>query len=1026
MKMKDRLSFSRICRIIIVFYTLMQCIGVTGQVFKNNAGYKPSLTNKSSINNTESEPQTPAIPWYNSISIPPSPNASSLGKYGEFPIDKSTGVPTIEIPIYEINYGGMKVPITLSYHASGVKVQEEESWVGTGWSLNAGGVITRVMKGRPDDQECETKKGFLCLANNVLTKSYVDSRYYNSDCEIKDTLSNIAENELDYEPDIFFYNFLTFTGSFNFNNDGNISLRPDDKIRIEKYTNANGIYFKAIDTEGNIYTFDVIEKTKIEFKNSPITEHMEWISSWYLKTIENPKTNKKITFNYGYTPGYGKNQNINITEDSQYYFTNGSYTQISHNFPVYNFSELENEKFLYSIDFYNYNDVHGDTTLVYFFTGTRYSYHEELDSIWVFDNKKVKRFGFSYVLDQSPVINSTRDSYRQRLTALSEVGDNPGEVKEYRFTYDSQTLPAKDSYAIDHWGYYNGANTANIDVIIPTQVIGGRTFNGADRDPHWPYTKAGILTKIYFPTGGNTSFEYERNTYSSSSLIGGGVRIKSVKSYDPVSHDTLYKTYDYNNSGYLTLGYPQYYVNSTQYYCDGTLHDRPLLMLYSSPVAGLGASGNSVAYQKVTEYFGKSISNIGKTDTYFSFVSDEGSTNPFEFYPSLSYQWSRSKVLKDVTFRRIGSSFDTVQMKTYEYTSTPDKDTKGFKATMTTYSEGSSCIVPPCAPIEYNYKNFYITSTNRLLKKETTKQYFPDNKNVVSTTINYYDTTNVTNWDHFYPIETKQYNSNGDIVNTKFTYPDGSATGISGYMYRQNIIEPILNKSLYVNDQKTQEYKWNYDTLNNSNKLKLSSAEEWINSGSQPDFRTVMNYEEYDDYGNPIQVIGKDGIRTSYLWGHNHELLLAKVYNCKAKDFFYTSFEETDGNSNENDCATGKLSKTDGYSKSLTNLSNGSYLLAYYKKNLSGKWEYNIENKSVTNSSCQITLTGFIDEVRFYPATAQMTTYTYKPLVGMTSQTAPNGVTTYYEYDSFGRLKLIRDQKNKILKEFRYHYRGQQ
>jgi len=50
-----------------------------------------------------------------------------------------------------------------------------------------------------------------------------------------------------------------------------------------------------------------------------------------------------------------------------------------------------------------------------------------------------------------------------------------------------------------------------------------------------------------------------------------------------------------------------------------------------------------------------------------------------------------------------------------------------------------------------------------------------------------------------------------------------------------------------------------------------------------------------------------------------------------------------------------------------------------------------------------------IDELRLFPTDAQMSTFTYDPLVGMTSQTDPNGITTYYKYDSFGRLEYVKD-----------------
>ena len=54
-----------------------------------------------------------------------------------------------------------------------------------------------------------------------------------------------------------------------------------------------------------------------------------------------------------------------------------------------------------------------------------------------------------------------------------------------------------------------------------------------------------------------------------------------------------------------------------------------------------------------------------------------------------------------------------------------------------------------------------------------------------------------------------------------------------------------------------------------------------------------------------------------------------------------------------------------------------------------------------------------------------VTIYTYKPLVGLTSETDPAGRTTYYEYDDFGRLELIRDQNDNIVKKYRYNHASQ-
>lgn len=83
--------------------------------------------------------------------IPPSPTSTALGKYGAWPVSNYTGTPQISIPLYEIKSGSINVPVSLSYHASGIQVEEMAAWTGLGWSLNAGWVITRTVAGAPDE-----------------------------------------------------------------------------------------------------------------------------------------------------------------------------------------------------------------------------------------------------------------------------------------------------------------------------------------------------------------------------------------------------------------------------------------------------------------------------------------------------------------------------------------------------------------------------------------------------------------------------------------------------------------------------------------------------------------------------------------------------------------------------------------------------------------------------------------------------------------------------------------------------------
>jgi YD repeat-containing protein len=67
----------------------------------------------------------------------------------------------------------------------------------------------------------------------------------------------------------------------------------------------------------------------------------------------------------------------------------------------------------------------------------------------------------------------------------------------------------------------------------------------------------------------------------------------------------------------------------------------------------------------------------------------------------------------------------------------------------------------------------------------------------------------------------------------------------------------------------------------------------------------------------------------------------------------------------------------------------------------------------------------WFEDIRLHPSAARMTSYTYDPLVGKTSETDENNVSTHYEYDEFGRLRSIKDQFGNIRKSYVYHTKNQ-
>lgn len=95
-----------------------------------------------------------------------SPNVASLGIIKDIPVSMYTGVPQISIPLYKLKSNGIEIPITLNYNASGVQPDQHPGWVGTNWSLSAGGVVSRIVKGLPDETDhsgtnCDGQYSFL-------------------------------------------------------------------------------------------------------------------------------------------------------------------------------------------------------------------------------------------------------------------------------------------------------------------------------------------------------------------------------------------------------------------------------------------------------------------------------------------------------------------------------------------------------------------------------------------------------------------------------------------------------------------------------------------------------------------------------------------------------------------------------------------------------------------------------------------------------------------------------------------------
>jgi len=180
--------------------------------------------------------------------IPMSPNAAEFSKYGTHPVSMFTGTPSINIPIYEINTGKIKVPISLSYHASGIKVTQSATWVGLGWSLNAGGTISRSIRGMADEEtlgyfsDTRTNEAIEQLTDPIIVRQY-------------------ANSQRDLYPDFFSYNFSGKSGKFLFRKaTKTFDTFPFEPIVIKRKSGPNlgdlNNTYSIVDDDGSTYYFE--------------------------------------------------------------------------------------------------------------------------------------------------------------------------------------------------------------------------------------------------------------------------------------------------------------------------------------------------------------------------------------------------------------------------------------------------------------------------------------------------------------------------------------------------------------------------------------------------------------------------------------------------------------------------------------------------------------------------------------------------------------------------------------------------
>lgn len=437
-----------------------------------------------------------------------SPEAASFSKFGDIPVSLNSGIPNISIPIYTIKYGDVNFPIQLSYNASGVKVEEMASMVGLGWNLSYTGSITRQVRGLPD----ESNYGYHTTGEQV--EAYINDELSGEDLE--DFISNYRQGNIDGEKDIYYFNLPGSVSGKFFLDDNNVyTTIPKSNIKIENIDafNANTGFWRITTDQGVEYIFNKPESTTTQsffiVDGSSTTTTTEGVSAWYIGQIIDA-TGNKIDFNYG---GYQNSFRAKATE-SQRIVMSANYSAQDSRSVVDNYNQISGPR-IESIQWKQGKIKFAYADTIRLDIGGNDTALSEI-RILDYNNTLIKKYAFSTSYFEKAPTEYTTDAtltYRLKLDSLTEISSTGIKNPPYKFTYNSLLMDHRRSNSQDRWGYYNGKT--NTDFVTYFRLINNTNYvkYGANKDIDTNYTQANLIEKIYYPTGGNSSFEFEANRY---------------------------------------------------------------------------------------------------------------------------------------------------------------------------------------------------------------------------------------------------------------------------------------------------------------------------------------------------------------------------------------------------------------------------------------------------------------------------------------------------------------------------------
>ncbi|WP_163325497.1 hypothetical protein [Draconibacterium mangrovi] len=967
---------------------------------------------------------------YNANIIPPSPTSSEFDKYVKQEVSYYNGMPEISIPLYTINLKDQSIPINLSYHASGIKYHQKNGSVGVGWVLNPGYRISRTIRGYADEL-VSMPTDFSTVLLNYENQINLDNdpqlkvnrdRYLSKFVRESD-LSNYGQ--LDGEFDEFVFSSPGGSGEFIIQDrvNGIVQTLEESNLQID-YVTGNSLTsllqgsitgIQVTDDRGNRYAYGEYDTLSQNFTEAASNYYGGFVATaWGIHKITTP-TGEKVNFDYVLRddPAYTYNiRNFSVRETNDYNCDLQTVTSEPGG-SIYN-SNGYNTFFCKKIVapdeeiIFTYNNESGGNPL----------YANQLWKIQINSRsgESIKTIKFFY----------TDDSNHIFLDHVTIYDSEQNAVKTYSFDYYSKDIST--NFTFDHYGYYLESTSPELffhsefsdDPILVSDPAYGNCQNRTmdiymsgtttSREPKsYKAPDYFSLKRITYPTGGSSEYVYESGKYmpvGGGQVRNAGIRIQKITSSDNINTEALVRSYTYGEEE-NGCGYPMAWVQNME-----SLFVKEMIeMNFNLPFSGvarivnystsmLGDIGSIfgqpgfIKYPCVSEYYSSSSSSPsqnGKTTYYYNVgnsveIGTLSNRNiiPREVYNgSPSYitkyrPWDKPRLERKVSYSFSNGSFTTIREEKYLYNQI-SHTYKGLKVEQSANKNINSNIdiysydiVLPEYTLDryFNYSTYTVQSGKNILAGKEVYDIYED-----GTIISVYD----YDYSDFLLSEETFNDSKGRSIKINYRYPKDINTGVYASMANLHMLNYPVEKTNLVDNKVVGStlttYKSNYggyvpdkiysvemnSPLTTFTAFNGSTMDSHYNS-SNPEAK----FEYYDSKGNPTQITSRDGTTTSYLWDATDNYLMAKVQGAT-----YSQVSSQDG-------------KTYSYS-----------------------------SKTLYNSLKSVA-----------PA-AMIITYSHKPLIGITEQTDPNGVTTYYEYDAFGRLDQIKNADGEIVEQYDYHYAGE-